>query len=117
MARYRFAEGRQAAFAYFSLLRKVGRRRHDKPKAFAKGNDRANGATDSSFNRHSAPDGAAGRCGHRPLQSAFAAGGHIGPPLQGVCVNRKGRAMRAPTGYKMQQVRTACCISLYNITD
>ena len=70
MARNRFATGRQAAFAYFSLPRKVGRRRQDKPKASAKGNNRDAGATDRSFNRHSAPDGAAGRRGRRPLQSA-----------------------------------------------
>ena len=37
VARHRFAEGRQAAFAYFSLLRKVGRRRQDKKTNFCQG--------------------------------------------------------------------------------
>ena len=45
MARHRFAEGRQAAFAYFSLPRKVGRRRQDKPKISAKADNRDEGAT------------------------------------------------------------------------
>ena len=57
MARHRFAEGRQEQLLHTFLCsgRKVCRRRHDKPKASAKGNNRANGATDRSLNRPSAP--------------------------------------------------------------
>ena len=40
---------------------------------------------------------AVGRCGHRPLQGGCRTGGHIGPPLQSVYGDGRGRAMRAPT--------------------